>query len=100
MSQNSKYLSPEQKKEVMLSLDPDMEFKCVYGIRREDYNITSRSISGFDSSGNYKIFSVTEDEIDFDQLHSISIAVDLFNHTLDWLDKVTEIISGIDNKLK
>jgi len=92
------YLTPEQKKKIMLSLDPKMEFVCIYGIRRESYTITSSTISGFDSSGSHKIFSIEDENIIFEELHSISITVDLFNRTPNWLDKVTEIISKIDNK--
>ena len=72
-------MNNKTKRLIIKNLDPDKEYTCIYGPRRELFNIDALSLSGQSSSGNYKIFYFQDDMVDLNQLHSISINIDLFN---------------------
>ena len=49
------------------------EFVCTYGTGRiETYSIDKHSMSGYDSSGNYKIIDLDSDDFDINELRTLS----------------------------
>lgn len=57
----------------LLELLGNDDHVCEYGVGRiESYNLDKNSMSGYDSSGNYKIIDLKSDDFDITQLISVS----------------------------